>query len=74
MVPAFVIAGGVAEMTEKTFSERYFKGLDMIEKSLAEAREVMRSADLVPLVLELKKEQDKLRARIVKLENKRGIR
>lgn len=55
-------------MTEKSFSERYFEGLEKIEKALNEAREVMRAADLVKMVFEQQKEIEKLKERIIKIE------
>ena len=53
---------------KKTFSERYFEGLDRIEKALGEAREVMRAADMFKFLQEERDEREKLRERVAKLE------
>jgi hypothetical protein len=56
------------EKPKKSFSERYFDGLEGIEKALGEAREVMRSADMFKFLQEEREEREKLRDRVSKLE------
>jgi len=56
------------EKPKKSFSERYFDGLELIEKALGESREVMRSADIFKFLQEEREEREKLRERVLALE------
>lgn len=53
---------------KKSFSERYFESLDKMEKTLGEAREVLRSVDLYQFLQDEREEREKLRERVAKLE------
>jgi len=56
------------EKPKKSFSERYFESLDKMEKTLGEAREVLRSVDLYQFLQNERDEREKLRERVLALE------
>jgi hypothetical protein len=58
----------VRQASKKTFSERYFESLDKMEKTLGEAREVLRSVDLYQFLQDEREERERLRERVATLE------